>query len=299
MVSGVVMSNNQRRLDPKEFRGFALSDPLAPLVFVNGADTKAAQTFTLAHELGHLWLGKSALSNMDPARRSVFRREEVWCNAVAAELLVPHAALRPKQGVDDKIQDLANRLAREFKVSALVVLRRLFDAGRIDRAQFEMAWEREIQSLRGQERRKNAGGDFHLTTLACVGRRFAWALVTSTLEGHTLYRNAFRMLGISRADTFDRLGRELGVTGCSVIFWTRTCSFRPSRSITAWISVPHSGIGLSFKIGKGKSPVSIMCLMRCESSATNSRHEQRNGATPFSWRRTSPSRKRFKESAHG
>lgn len=213
MVSGVVMSNNQRRLDTKEFRGFALSDPLAPLVFVNGADTKAAQMFTLAHELGHLWLGKSALSNMEPAQRTGFRREEVWCNAVAAELLVPLAALRAKLGVDENIRDLANRLAREFKVSALVILRRLFDAGRIDRAQFELAWGREIQSLRGQERRKSSVGDFHLTTLTRVGRRFARALVTSTLEGLTLYRNAFRMLGISRADTFDRLGRELGVTG--------------------------------------------------------------------------------------
>ena len=211
MINGVVKSNTSRRLDPAEFRGFALSDPLAPLVFVNGADTRAAQMFTLAHELAHIWLGTSALSDSETAPKPGVRREEVWCNAVAAELLVPLTELRARLWEDEELPPALNRLAREFRVSTLVILRRLRDADWLDRNGFEAIWEEESARLRNLARRRSDGGNFYRTTLSRVGRRFARALVISTLEGQTLYRDAYRMLGVSKVNTFEEIGRQVGV----------------------------------------------------------------------------------------
>lgn len=211
MVSGVVQSNNRRPLDPGEFRGFALADARAPLVFINGADTKAGQMFTLAHELAHLWLGASALSDASAATINGHRREEVWCNAVAAELLAPLAVVRAELRPGEPLDATLQRLARRFKVSTLVILRRLLDAGVLDRAGFDAAWRVELDRLLQFARDGGGGGNFYHTTLSRVSRRFARALVESTLEGQTLYRDAFRMLGVAKTETFNNIGREVGV----------------------------------------------------------------------------------------
>ena len=211
MVSGIVMSNTHRPLNPQEFRGFALVDSRAPLVFVNGADSKSAQMFTLAHELAHIWLGASALSDLSAAPVKGHQREEVWCNAVAAELLVPLAEVRAAAQPNEPLDQAISRLTRHFKVSALVILRRLLDARIIDRDAFDQAWAAEHERLRRLAARvEGGGGDFYRTTLSRVGKRFARAVVESTLEGQTLYRDAFRMLGVSKTETFNTIGREAG-----------------------------------------------------------------------------------------
>jgi Zn-dependent peptidase ImmA (M78 family) len=208
MCNGVVHNNNYRHLDPKEFRGFAMADDLAPLVFINGADTKAAQMFTLAHELAHIWIGQSAVSDAQPTTVPD-QAVERWCNRVAAELLVPLATLREVYNDAADLNNEIARLARYFKVSTLVILCRFHDAGKLPSKDFWTAYEEELERLRAIP--KGSGGNFYLTQAARVSKRFAAALVTSTLEGQTLYRDAFRMLGFSKVATFQELGRSLGV----------------------------------------------------------------------------------------
>ncbi len=208
MTTSVVGSNTHRKLVPKEFRGFALADPLAPLIFVNGADTKAAQMFTVAHELAHIWLGQSAISD-EKARVEPDQATERWCNRVAAELLVPMDLLRTEYDADASLRDELDRLARRFKVSTLVVLRRIHDAGGLGCSEYWAAYGAELARL--SELAKGRGGNFYSNVGARVSKRLARALVVSTLEGRTAFTESFRLLGVKRMATFKELGRSLGV----------------------------------------------------------------------------------------
>lgn len=211
MVSGIVGSNTHRKLDPLEFRGFALADPLAPLVFVNGADSKAAQMFTLAHEIAHIALGKSALSDLEPTTTPSHEIES-WCNRVAAELLVPLEILELQYRPGGQLASECKRLARYFKVSTLVILRRIYDLGVLQYTEFTSAYKKEckrVRPIRGKNRA--TGGDFYATQTLRVSKRFALALISNTLEGKTLYRDAFRLLGLRKSSTFRNLADRLGV----------------------------------------------------------------------------------------
>ena len=89
-----------------------------------------------------------------------------------------------------------------------MILRRIYDAGGLSRAQFRTAYDAELERLRAIPR-GGGGGDFYRTQTARVGKRFTRAIVSSTLEGRTLYRDAFRLLCVSKPATFQKLADSL------------------------------------------------------------------------------------------
>ena len=210
-ISGIVGSNTHRRLDPNEFRGFALVDDYAPLVFVNGADAKSAQVFTLAHELAHLWLGATGLSDAEAESGREFA-EERWCNAVAAELLVPMSDFEQAFDPAGALRPQLEPLARRYRVSTQVILARVREFGAIDWDEFMLERDIERTRIESLDRGRSAlAGNYYATKPVQVGKRFTRDLIASTLEGRTTYTEAFRLLGVKKVSTIEGLGRSLGV----------------------------------------------------------------------------------------
>lgn len=209
MVNGCVGNNTHRKLDPEEFRGFVLADPIAPVVFVNGADSKAAQMFTLTHELAHLWLGESGLPDLSTSPKAA---EERWCNAVAAEFLVPAKEIQAEFDSQADLDKEIKRLAKSFKVSTLVILRRLGDTRLISTKLFRDSYGREnARVLALVKRKKSGGGDFYRTQRRRVSSVFAHALLASAMEGTTLYREALQLMSMSKVGTLEEMASRMGI----------------------------------------------------------------------------------------
>ncbi len=208
MINGVVENNTHRPLDVEEFRGFVLSDSYAPVIFINGSDAKAAQMFTLVHELAHLWLGQGGVSDFKellPSENAV----EIFCNKVAAEFLVPaHEMTLAWRQVKNEEKPF-ERLARIFKVSPVVAARRALDLELISRANYFAFYKEYKVEASGRRSRNPGGGNFYLTLGVRLGKRFPAAVYVAAKEGRLPYREAYQLTGLSGA-SYDRFGREFG-----------------------------------------------------------------------------------------
>ena len=208
VFNGVVGNNTNRKLNPAEFQGFALVDEYAPLVFVNNADFKAAQLFTLAHELAHLFVGAEGVSvfnSLLPSDHDVERT----CDKIAAEFLVPETEFSDSWVLARGYRDPFQQLARRFKVSRIVIARRALDLGFIDRdAFFDFYNANKTQGSRG--RQTETGGNFWNTQRWRIGRRFAETVVRSVRSGRLPYREAYALTGLN-GDTFADMPEKMGL----------------------------------------------------------------------------------------
>ena len=212
MATSMVANNTHRPLDENEFRGFALVDDIAPLVFVNTRQILNGQIFTLAHGFAHVWRGVSGVGNEDPSASSQSSVER-WCNAVASEVLVPLADLveRRARVAEKPLTEALDILAREFRCGTLVVLQSLHCAELRQFEDFAAAYEAELGRVRTLSQKEGTGGDHYNNQPFRVGERLSRALIADTLEGRTTIDEAMRLMSIKSLSTFDEYAKRLGV----------------------------------------------------------------------------------------
>lgn len=196
IFNSVVDNNTHRPIAVEECRGFVMCDEIAPFMFVNSADSKSAQMFTIVHELAHLWIGESA--GFDFRQLQPFQNEvELYCDAVAAEFLVP---AKDFENQWKETQDF-EELAEFFKVSQIVIGRRALDTGKISRDKFFEFYNDHIAKYRQRKEDQGSGGNFYATLRRRLNPRFLETVHRAVKENKLLYKHAYELTGL-KGDTY-------------------------------------------------------------------------------------------------
>jgi len=190
-------------LSTEVFRGFALSDNIAPFVVINDQDAKAAWSVTLLHEVAHLWLGETGISG-GTYERSV----EKFCNEVASEILVPEVELRARFDYDaltdrNSSIDAIDFLASSWKVSSRLLAFRLLRQSAINRQQFEQLgkffferWEAERTKQKAKDRSSDGGPSYYKLKRHRVGTALLNASERLLRSGELSTTRAATVLGV-------------------------------------------------------------------------------------------------------
>lgn len=202
--SGMALGNTRRTLKVEEFRGFALVDAYAPLVFVNNADASSAQMFTLMHEIVHVWIGQTSLNNLDATFAATDATEQ-YCNQVAAEVLIPEQEMSARWDRHQGKHQLST-LANFYKVSKIVTARRAKDLGLISWDEFMGIFQEETAATK-----KGKGGSYYRNAQVASGRRFAVAIIKDAKTGRTTYKDAMYLLNIPKIDNFRKFANSLSI----------------------------------------------------------------------------------------
>lgn len=181
----------------KTISGFCLADDEFPLIYLNNSTAKTRQIFSLFHELAHLLLKVNAISKLDESHIEQLspkeRRIELFCNAFAAEFLMPAADFAVKvealRNFDDKDIQL---LARRYLVSREVVLRQLLDRKLVAQAYYESKVEQWVT----ESENGGSGGDYYATQSAYLGERYLQLVFSKHYQGRLTLEQVADYLGV-------------------------------------------------------------------------------------------------------
>jgi Zn-dependent peptidase ImmA (M78 family) len=187
-----VINNTHRHLDTNQFLGFSVAHKIVPMIFINTADKSKAKIFTLIHELAHLWLNASGISE---SYRNKDSKIEALCNKIAGEFLVPQGEFLKlwKDGMDPLSQ--IKTIGDKFKVSHVVVAVVALINNKIN--------EQEFQDIRNQYKARDEqapkSGSSNMQIASVINRSghvLAEMVARRLAEGYIDYKDASLLLNV-------------------------------------------------------------------------------------------------------
>ena len=195
------LGNYRTAIDTDMFRGFALADRLAPFIVINDNDARPAWSFTLVHELVHIFLGNTGISAVR-ADNPI----EQFCNDVASEYLLPEealAVLEQSQVEFDDLPRLVSEVANAHNVSRALVAYRLFRSKQIQRPQyrtlvsiFHAQWQDRREQRREAARSVDGGPSYYTVRRHRAGKALIDAVRRAHLAGDLPTTRAALVLGV-------------------------------------------------------------------------------------------------------
>ena len=205
------LGNYHTDFETHVFRGFALADDIAPFIVINDYDARAARSFTLIHELAHIVIGTTGISNSPTSENSntydgLIERK---CNDAASEVLLPQSKLnkelRHEQSYGDTIEILAiaDSLAQKYNVSSSLVVYRLYRMNYIDHRQYKEVsksfrdrWSSNRENLKRKNRESEGGPDPYKVKGYQLGKSLVQLIAYTLRSGELTYTKAASALGV-------------------------------------------------------------------------------------------------------
>jgi Zn-dependent peptidase ImmA (M78 family) len=208
------LGSHHSNFDVEIFRGFALADPVAPFIVINDQDAKAAWSFTLLHELAHIWLGQTGVSGENAASAI-----EQFCNDVAGRFLLPDQEIRNETPLGtapfENVVARVNEIADQRQVSCSMVAYKLYRQNVIDkdtwnqlRAFYRQQWIHNRQADRSRERDHDRGPNYYVVRRHRLGARLINLTRRFVAEGALVPSKAAKILGVKPSNVFGLIGDQ-------------------------------------------------------------------------------------------
>lgn len=195
------LGSHHSSLSAQVFRGFALSDKIAPFIIINDQDAPSAWAFTLLHEFAHILLGLTGISG-----GGYEQKVEQFCNDVASQVLLPTEELGAWRPVYDEVSSLVaeiNQFASSRKVSRSLVAYRMYLSGRIDQPTWQLLsktfhdmWTREKLAQKEKSRASESGPSYYVVKRHRVGAALVDMVRRTLADGTLTPTKAGKVLGV-------------------------------------------------------------------------------------------------------